>query len=219
MTTLQQANEHRRDLRQLTDLAERDLGLLWRRFDTADAAREGLMDVLPGLVTVYGVAAATLAADWYDDVRDAAGVKRRFTAIPAELPATLGADELARWAIGPLFKPEPDWSSALSQTEGGLQRRVANMSRATITGSSVADPSAAGWQRVGSGECAFCSMLIGRGIVYSEASADFSSHDGCSCVAASVWEGQERPVKPYTPSSKNISDKDRARVREYLRTN
>ena len=51
------------------------------------------------------------------------------------------------------------------------------------TVSSTTDPKARGWQRVGVGECDFCSMLIGRGAVYSEATADFLSHDHCHCYA------------------------------------
>jgi hypothetical protein len=96
-----------------------------------------------------------------------------------------------------------------------MQRRIANFSRDTITGSSIADPKAQGWERVGNGECAFCSMLIGRGAVYSEASADFEP----TTTAAPRPRFQRRiPVKPYTPTSRDITDADRARVREYLRT-
>jgi hypothetical protein len=67
--------------------------------------------------------------------------------------------------------------------------------------SAVADPGASGWQRTGSGtSCTFCRMLIGRGGVYSEATADFASHDHCNCSATPAWVDQPRPVKPYTPS-------------------
>jgi hypothetical protein len=30
-------------------------------------------------------------------------------------------------------------------------------------------------------------MLIGRGAVYSEATADFQSHDHCNCQAEPAW--------------------------------
>jgi hypothetical protein len=61
-------------------------------------------------------------------------------------------------------------------------------------------------------------MLIARGAVYTEVTADFASHDHCNCSAVPAFGGQPLAVKPYTPSSKNITDADRARVREYLRT-
>src|SRR5688500_10314860 len=103
-----QAREHRRDLGQLVTLAENDLSLLFRQFDTADDAVAALREALPRFVEIYGAAAATLAADWYDDLREAAEVKGRFRAIPAELPDRGRTDALAGWAAGPMFSAEPD---------------------------------------------------------------------------------------------------------------
>src|SRR5450756_974958 len=48
---------------------------------------------------------------------------------------------------------------------------------------SVADRRARGWARAGTGRCDFCAMLIGRGAVYTEATANFETHDHCGCVA------------------------------------
>lgn len=201
----------------LAVLADRDLDALWRQVDTADEAREALQDVLPALVSTYSLASSTIAADWYDDQRDMVEARGRFTAIPADL-GDLGADVLARWGIGPLFAAEPDWGRARTLVKGGMQLRIANASRYTVAGSSIADPAAEGWQRQGSGSCAFCAMLIGRGSVYTEAGADFAAHDHCNCSAVPAFKGAPRPVKPYTPSKRKASEADRARVREYLRT-
>lgn len=197
----------------LTALARRDLNVIWRQVSDATQAKTALNDLLPPLIDTYGLAAGTLAADWYDDLRTEKGIGGSFTAIPADIQET-GATALVGWAAA----EANDFPSFRSLIEGGMQRRIANFSRTTITGSSIADPRTRGWQRVGSGECAFCSMLIGRGAVYSEAAADFASHDHCHCSAVPVFSGEPRPVKPYTPSSRNITDADRARVREYLRT-
>lgn len=211
------ATDLRRGVERLTRLANRDLDIIWQRVRTGVQARNALADVLPPLIDKYGAAAATLAAQWYDDLREQAEVKGRFSAIPADIRDS-GTDELARWAVAPLFQAEPDWMTARTKVHGGLQRRITNFSRQTVAGSSIADPNARGWQRIGAGACAFCAMLISRGAVYSEASADFASHDHCHCAAVPAWEGHSQPVKPYTPSSRNITDADRARVREYLRT-
>lgn len=200
----------------LAVLAGNDLDALWRQVQTPEQAREALEDVLPDLVATYSLASATLSADWYDEARDLVDAKGRFTAIPADL-GDQGAAVLARWGIGPLFQGEPDWRRAQVQVQGGLQLRIANASRYTVAGSSIADPTADGWMRQGSGSCAFCAMLIGRGAVYSEAGADFAAHDHCNCSAVPAFKGEPRPVKPYTPSKRKASDADRARVREYLR--
>lgn len=178
-----QARSHRADLSALALLAERDLRVLFGEAGSPTSVREALRDVLPRLVALYGSAAAALAADWYDDLRDAAAARGRFTAIPAELPDTGRTDALARWSVGPLFAATPDFATALSKAAGGLQRIVANADRDTIRLSSVQDPAARGWARAGVGDCEFCRMLIGRGFIYTEATADFDSHDRCGCVA------------------------------------
>ena len=176
---------HRRDLAELTGLAEKDLSLIWAQFDSADMARDGLMRVLPELVDVYGSAAATLGADWFDEMRDEAKVTGRFRAIPAELPDVGRTDALARWGVGPLFQAEPDFTTALAKVVGGLHRIVSDVDRQTVAQSSIADPKARGWQReVSAKACEFCIMLAGRGAVFSESTADFESHDACSCSAS-----------------------------------
>lgn len=218
MPTAAQALRHRRDRDDLIGLALADVAALFRQFNAPGPLRDALMDLLPQLYDIYGSAAATLSADWYDEVRETDGVRGRFTAIPAELKADPGTSALVGWGTAPVFQPEPDFAAAQSLVEGGLQRRIADVSRETITASSIADPASDGWMRVGSGECPFCDMLIGRGAVYSEAGADFASHDHCQCTATPAWGGQPRPVKPYTPSPRQSTEADRARVREYLRT-
>jgi hypothetical protein len=159
-----------------------------------------------------------VAADWYDELRDDFNVKRRFTAIVAELD-NAGADVLAKWGIGPLFSADPDWHRAQVLIDGGLQLRIANAARDTILQSSIEDPGADGWQRESSGGCAFCEMIAGSGVIYSEASADFAAHDHCRCVAVPAFRGKSRLVQAYTPSARVASDADRARVSAWIADN
>lgn len=63
-------------------------------------------------------------------------------------------------------------------------RHALNGGRDTIAATTEADPASVGYTRVTSGSpCDFCSMLAGRGAVYSDATAHFQAHDGCSCSA------------------------------------
>lgn len=195
----------------LVGLASRDLDALWREVRTAAEAEAALRDILPALIDTYGIAASALAADWYDELRHKVGAKGRFTAISADIKDT-GAHALIGWAT----TQATDVNSLQSLILGGTQRRIATFSRDTVIESSIADPAARGWQRVGSGECAFCAMLIGRGAVYGEASADFAAHDHCNCSAAPDFNGEPRPVKPYTPGPRHGSEADFARAKEWI---
>lgn len=210
-------DELRSGVADLSTLAAADLRNLWRSVSNAAEAQAALSDILPALVTTYGAASATLAADWYDELRDEVGAAGRFFAITASVDEQ-GSDVLARWGVGPLFKEEPDWEAAQTLIDGGLQRRIANGARETVRLSSLEDPQTQGWQRAGGGDCGFCDMLIARGAVYTSRTVDFSAHDNCRCHAIPAFRGRAKPVQPYKPSSRNVTDADRARVREYLAT-
>lgn len=193
--------ELRRAQADLARLAANDMAAMWRQVSNAVEARTALRDILPDLIRTYGQAAASLAADWYDEARTVAGVGGAFTALPADL-GDAGADALALWAS----EHGTDVESIRALTEGGMQRRINNYSRETVMGSALADPAADGWQRVGVGACPFCAMLIGRGAVYSESTADFASHDFCNCAAVPAFKGEPRPVKPYKVSPRREID-------------
>lgn len=204
--------ELRRALAELNVLARDELGSIWAALRAGDNVDEALHDILPGLIDTYGAAASAVAADWYDDLRDSLGIGGRFAAIPADIEDT-GAHALIGWALD----TATDDGSLVALLEGGIQRRVFNFGRFTVMESSYADPGADGWQRVGVGaNCPFCDMLISRGAVYSESSADFGAHDHCNCAAVPAFSGEPRPVKPYVPTSRDITDADRARARAWI---
>lgn len=194
--------------RSLTAISLRAAAVLsaLRGIDQPDEVEEALREVLPDLIETFGLAAGALAADWYDETRAELGVRGRFRADPVPI-GDRGAAALATWASHRNIA-DSDW---LVLAQGGLQRRVANVGRETVMQASVADPQAAGWQRIArAGGCDFCQTLAGRGGVYSDRSARFASHDHCGCTAVPAWNGQPRAVMPYTPTKRNDADAERA---------
>lgn len=166
----------------LVGYARRDLSALWRDVNTVAQAQMALMDILPALIETYGAAAATLAATWYDDAREKAAVRGSFQAIPIE-PGDRGAQALAGWATSTATSVGALEALIL----GGIQRRIADHSRLTVTSSSTADPAAGGWVRVGTGACksGWCDQFLDgevRSVAY-----DFPAHDNCNCHAIPDW--------------------------------
>lgn len=169
----------RADTATLVRLADADLARLWRLVASGASAEVALRDLLPSIVTEYGAAGAAVAAEWYDQQREKADVKGRFVALPVAADDR-GAQALIGWALS----TATDDTSLATLVAGGVQRRIADHARYTVARNSVEDRAARGWRRVGSGaSCSFCSMLLGRGAVYTEATADFTSHDHCNCGA------------------------------------
>lgn len=167
----------------LVRLAERDLVALWQLVLDGAPAPEVLNDILPSLVTNYGEMGSAFAADWYDEMRDVAGVRRSFRAIP--LPASdRGASSLIGWAL----TTATDDAALAALIAGGVQRRIADHVRLTLASSSVADPSAQGWRRVGDGDtCDWCRGYLDGEVHYIEG-YDFDAHDSCGCGVEPVWD-------------------------------
>ena len=167
----------------LARLADRDLARLWRLVADGASAEVALRDILPAIIEQYGAAGAVMAAEWYDQQREKVDAKGRFSAVPVAA-TDRGAQALIGWALDSATND----SSLRTLIGGGVQRRIADHARYTITGASVADRASAGWKRIGDGStCAFCRLLIGRGAVYNEATVSFESHDSCGCSAAPEW--------------------------------
>lgn len=176
------ATSLRSDTAKLVRLADRDLARLWRLVANGAAADEALRDLLPAIVTEYGQVGAAMAAEWYDDQREKAGVRGRFAAVPLDA-ADRGAQALIGWAL----TNATDDAALHTLILGGTQRRIADHARLTVTGSAVADPAAGGWLRVGEGACksGWCDQYLDgeiRTVAY-----DFPAHDNCNCTAVPAF--------------------------------
>lgn len=220
MASAEALRAHRQALLDLSTLTEAELRKVWAavQSNNADAVVAALIEVLPLIGEKYGDMAAAVGADFYEQVREEAAARGRFVAEPAPLPGSARYEALARWGVDPLYAATPDAAAALSRLSGGLQRVVSNQSRDTITLNAVRDPAAAGWARsTRPGSCRFCTMLAGRGSVYTEATVRFAAHDHCHCIAAPAFKGGEPvSVLQYAASKRHQSEADRARVREFM---
>lgn len=144
------------------------LAMLARRYLAAHAQAEG--------VTLAPVVVAALAADQLD-------ISLRVTgpvAFRRHVAAT-GSAEGARQVM----------ATTLS---GAGQRLAMSGARQTITRTVAERQQIAGWRRVSDGSpCAFCSMLVSRGAVYSRETVDFQAHDHCGCTPEPLYRREEEP--------------------------
>lgn len=174
--------------------------------------------------------AAGLAAGYLKATRMASGVPGDATIVlESTLPDAKVATSLSVTARAGYFTalrygrtPEQARQVALVRSAGAASRLVLDGGRATILSSVRKDRVGRGWQRVTSAKaCSFCSMLAGRGAIYSAETADFSAHDHCACSARPVYSEAPVPVREYEPSARGrwsarATDADRERMHDAL---
>lgn len=210
----------------VTNAARKELDPLWS-ISLADIP-DALFSLLPALVDKYGLASASAAATWYDQLRESEGIKGLFQAVIPPLD-DLNPEALAGWGGQPLKEiletdqpivssGEPDALEATRyRVESGLQKRIVNAANVTVSKSAADDPQARGYmRRTRPGACHFCVMVASRGAVYTKASATFACHENCYCECVPAWGGLARPVDPYKPSDKPSTQADRDRVRRWI---
>ncbi|MER5584112.1 hypothetical protein ABT090_21070 [Streptomyces asoensis] len=162
------------------------------------------------LANQYGAGAATAAATSYEEQRDAAGIRDRFTAEPASTPPDEQVEASLRWASSDVWDGG-SVETAHSRAEGAVGRLVLNQGRETVQQAVRQDRAAVAWARGAAlGACSFCKLMASRGAVYQsaqtagrEADARFEGdtgeakyHNHCHCVIIPVFRGQTFQLSP-----------------------
>ena len=186
-----------------------------------ESMRGDLLDLTPSLIAAYADGTSALAADWYDDLRDEVRPPRLYLAEPVVPDRGEKIGRMVAWASEPLFAPEPDVQKVALRLLPQVQKEISRPFRDTITTNTHRDPSAHGWRRISSGTgCKFCRMLADKGAVYSGKGARFAAHSHCHCSAEPAFQpGPAASDFQYVASQRRRSEKDRARLREYLDAN
>lgn len=168
--------------------------------------RYALEDFLPDLVQDYGQTGAVLAAEFYEDIREASGVPGRFTALSSAPPAPEAIAASSRFAIGPLFQGEKaSPGDAWTLLEGVTQRHIMQAGRDTVFKNAGKDKTKPRFARVPSGKdtCKFCLVLASRGAIYTserDAGKGNKYHDNCRCTPTLAWKPSDLP-DDYDPDA------------------
>jgi hypothetical protein len=209
------ANRYRAAQIGLTRLLVRDVRGL-RRLILPSRLRESVPDWLTAvnaIVDQYARTSASLAAEFYDAQREAAGVPGTFTVPVADPPPPDQTGASLRWATKDLWPRDPEdpkttdaqrepldvrLAQAEKKAEQVAQKLVTDTGRGTVQEAVRQDRQATAWARSAAlGACAFCKLLAARGAVYKRDTADFRAHDGCHCGVVPVFKGQRFELSPH----------------------
>ena len=210
--------EARTALTLVTNAAVREIVAL----TNATASIDDLLEATPTVIAYFSDGTAALAADHYDDLREAVNPATRYRAEPV---VNLRDEKIRRgvlWATETLLTPEPDPTLVSTRLADVVQLETARPFRDTITANQTRDPASVGWRRHWSGDgCKFCRMLADGAAVYKRDTARFAAHPNCNCSASPVFDSEPAPeasVIQYVASKRNRTPSERARLRAYLAT-
>lgn len=202
------AGRQRRAQAGLSRLLVRDMRSLRRLIipSRLEATVPDWIEAVRALVDQYGAASSSLAADYYEAERVAARVTGRFTVPLVGAPPDGQVDNSLRWATKDVWERDPEdpattdaqrepletrLAQAEKKAEAVAQKLVTDQGRGTVREAVRQDRMAVGWARTAAlGACAFCKMLVTRGMTYKADTVTFRAHDGCNCGAVPVFKGQ-----------------------------
>ncbi|MCW2092846.1 UNVERIFIED_ORG: hypothetical protein M2328_006126 [Rhodococcus erythropolis] len=186
-------------------IAKRELIAFWSALDLSDPAqaRDLLLTFMSDLNDRYGNVASAVAADWYEELRDAAPAKGQYRATATGAVPDAQVQASVRYGASSLWTP--DAAPTLRHLLGVTDRFVKQAARNTVARSVRGDKGVT-YSRVPSGTdtCAFCLVLASRGPVYeSRESAKYRAdgdkyHNDCDCVPTPSWGGDDLP-EGYDP--------------------
>ncbi|MEU3990092.1 hypothetical protein AB0F24_17245 [Streptomyces platensis] len=209
------AGKYRQAQRGLTRLLLRDAGRL-RRLIIPSRLQVTIPEWLVAMNQViahYGETSASLAAEFYDAQRAAAGVTEAFQVPLPDPPPAEQVDSSLRWATKDLWPRDPEdpkttdaqrqpiesrLEEAGKKAEAVAQKLVTDQGRDTVQRAVTKDRQATAWARSAAlGACAFCKLLSSRGAVFKQDTVEFRAHDGCHCMALPVFNGQRFELSPH----------------------
>lgn len=188
---------------ELSSLVTGQLAEFFRSLDLSvpALARDALIAFAKGLVARYGPVAESMAVQWYDEQRLAAGARGTFraTSAPLSIPAD-AVEAKVRYLAGHLWTPTPE--NMLAPLSSSVDKYVKQPGRDAIQWNARRER--VRWARVPTGQktCAFCLVMASRDAVYlSERSAGSKKfgpenefHGECDCEVVRIAGDEDYPV-------------------------
>ena len=184
-----------------------------------------LRTVVPAIVSRYGGLNASVAADYYDTVRqDFAKSSKPYKAILPTFDATGRSLTLVNYGMASFMKTGFD--SVMELLPEAMTYTVADYNRETIAYNARSDSGSKTVQRIAEpGACAFCALLAFSTTSSAEGEAigtrtfsyapDF--HNNCHCTVEVVFEGED-PIVPdyYADFAQEYADAQGGSAQEVL---
>jgi len=172
--------------------------------DRPEQARDALLEFVPVLAAQYGDVAASMAAEFYEDMRAAQGAVGAFSAATVEGIPVGAVEAKVRYLAGHLWTPEP--ASILSPLMVATDKYVKQPGRSTMAANARRENVRYARVPTGATTCSFCLVLASRDAVYATAKSAGDSgsgygddyHGDCDCQVVRIAKPSDYP-ESYLP--------------------
>ena len=191
---------------ELEDRIEKNIRQLWRGLGAVSPQekRDALMDYVPGLVDTYGQVAATIAAEYFEEMTGG-------TAVLADTYSREAVQGSVRAFAGRLWTGEQ--ATVAAGVSAAARRHMLQRGRSTLYESALRAPGVAYARVPEPGACNWCLLLSSRGAVYAKDTVTKVSearmytgtsglrgrrpgedfHDDCRCDGVAVRDDDDLP--------------------------
>ncbi len=163
---------------------------------TPEECAARLLSRYPEITRDYGMMAADIAREYYQQERELAMVEAEYGGYEA-VSATPGAYE---WAVEDVRKAA---ATGVDMLPGTALRRIYQRADRTIALNAQRDPAHPRWAIVPhANACGWCLMVASNGWSYSsEQAANAQRHDGCRCTVAIDFNRDHPSLEGYDPAA------------------
>jgi len=196
---------------------------LWPQVDPLSGATalNGYKDGVAALVEQFSQASISLAADYYDAARDAAGVTGSFSVPIIDTPPRSLIDAGVDWAMRAQSEMDATEAAIMARVDRAMQKAIADAARDEVVAAVEGDDQALGFVRVARPDaCYFCMAQAmrrkrdGRPGVYKSRSTagqiprdDKGNtnryHNNCHCVVEPVFSADYQLV-PHVAAAEDL---------------
>ncbi|MBR3318758.1 MAG: hypothetical protein IKG21_13150 [Atopobiaceae bacterium] len=193
-------DQYEHALRTIATLAHDKTSDLVSRIDydvmTPEQCAAALLAEYPEIVRTYGIAAADIAREYYQQERELAMLEDEYGSYDA-LPANPGAYE---WAVEDVRKSA---AAGVDMLPGEALRRIYQRADRTIAENARRDPAHPMWAIIPHpGACGWCLMVAANGWSYSsQRAANAQRHSNCRCSVAIDFNRDHPSLEGYDPDA------------------
>ena len=173
-----------------------------------------LRETIPEILGTYATVVGTVDEVYYQNLREAAGIRSTFTAAAKPVDWQQIAEPISGFAIARTVEQAP-LTATVTLIGGSVSSQLFNYSRENVAYNASRDPSPTEYRRITRPKaCDFC-LYMATGFKGDGSNSEYKNyHDGCGCIDVPVFAGQNFEEPEYYKEFRQETAQAESRIQE-----